>query len=280
MSTPNTSHSATGILERMSVYGITKLAQAGSPPSAVAGYAKGCQYTDLTTGLVYINNGSNTSCLFQQVLIANTTIGGGNATQIGIADAGSFTAQTTVEGALQEVYQNLFSATGGTIDIPLTNFRRVDSNGNVAGTSSANTSIAPGSLLASNSLPILEANGNGALSVRWATGDVNAIAQQIGIPADMDTTAAATIVLTAQGGATNAASFTATTSFNGQTATAQAGTGGANAAIQNVNITIPLANITNPSTTLNVRLTPGTHASDAFVLYGAQLRYKRKLLTA
>src|SRR5688572_31335604 len=55
----------------------------------------------------------------------------GLASGAAITDTGSFTDETEVNGALQEIYQHLLSPRGGCIPIPLSAFRVVSATGDV-----------------------------------------------------------------------------------------------------------------------------------------------------
>lgn len=275
MSAVQTPQSADGILERIPTVGTSRLCGLTIPVDGTAGYAPGClfiKYDGAAGANLYKNEGNETSCQFKAIPSGGST----GAAAVGIADAGGFTVQTTVEGALAEIYQNLFSNTGGTINMPLSVFREVDANGTVG-----NTAAGAGTLSA-DTTPVFGNTANHSFAVNWATGNADPIQAAFAVPSDMDTTANATLTLYAKGGATNAPSFGIITGFNDQ---AEAGSvtvaGGANTTIQALTHTITAANMpASGARFFNVRIIPNTHAADVFSLFEVKLEYKRKLLTS
>lgn len=252
------------------------------PSDGAAGYASGCLFmdTDASAGAqLFVNEGSATSADFNAIPTASST----GAADIGIADAGSFTAQTTVEAAIQEIYQSIIS-TQVVVPMRLDSFREVDGNKDVGNSS------APG-ILASNTTPTLEATTTTEhMTSRWVTGNVDQIAIGITLPEDIDDTADAYVDLYVQANTTDQApTFTVETSWlsaaaNGvgtagslvtDTATAVTSTG-----IQEITATIGSGDVPAGAVGLTLGLTPATHGTSEFTLYGARFRYKRKLLTS
>lgn len=194
-----------------------------------------------------------------------------------IADAGSFTAQTTVEGALQELYQHLFAVNGGSVPIALSSFREVNATGDV-GNIAAN-----GGVLASDTTPILlgKATTND-WAIQWAATEVDPIGVSFMLPADFDDAADAVLTLIVSSGATNAATMAVASSWNGGSeVTDSASDAGTLSATEHaITATIAAADIPAGANRVTFRITPPTHAADAINLTGARLDYKRKLLTA
>ncbi len=207
----------------------------------------------------------------------STTAGAG---LIGILDSGTFTAQTTVETALAELYQNLFT-TKGFIDIPLSSWREVSSAGAV-GDIAAN-----GGILASDTTPILGAEATSeAMAIKWAAANADIVQCAFSLPQDLDDTADATLdlwVLTdnAGGGGIEAATFSVLTSFNNASQATDAATDSVPATtVHKVTATIDAGDIPTGAAFVNIQLVPGTHANDPTHLLAARLNYKRKLLTS
>lgn len=269
MSATLTPHSGLNEIASLPGVGITIAAGQTVPTDGSAGYAYGCIFQHIdgsgVTDALYVNYGSSTSCDFDYVA---------NAAKVTIADAGAFTAQTTVEAALAELYQNLFSATGGCINLPLTAWREVDANGDVA------NAAANGGVLASDTTPILLADAAEAMCIQWASSNSDPLAIAVYLPDDMDRTADAILsIRVLSGGTTNAPSFTVETSWDGSAKVSDTATGTAVATIQTANATIAAADIPDTAVALTVGLTPGAHTTDAWSVYGVALKYKRKLMT-
>lgn len=197
-----------------------------------------------------------------------------------IADAGSFTAQTTVEAALQEMYQHLFSAVGGYIAIPLSAWREVDATGDVANIA------ANGGVLASDTTPVLDAVAtSNEQEILWATGNVDAIGVSIVLPRDFDDTADATIDLVVSSGTTNAATIVCASAWSAGAAGTEVSDSTSDTATKSatphtLSITIDKGDMPAGSRRATVRLTPPTHATDTISLYATGIAYKRKLLTS
>ena len=194
-----------------------------------------------------------------------------------IADAGSFTAQTTVEGALQELYQHLFSAKGGCVPIALSSFREVSATGDVG------NAAAIGGVLASDTAPILlgKATTND-WAIQWATGNADPIGVSFMLPADFDDTADATLDLVVSSGSTDAATMGIASSWDGGSeVTDSADDASTKSATEHViTATIAAADIPSAANRVTFRITPPTHGTNAINLTGARLNYKRKLLTS
>lgn len=207
------------------------------------------------------------------VVLPVTGLASGSA----ITDTGNFTSQTEVNGALQELYQHLYSANGGCIPIPLSSFREVSSTGDV-GDASAN-----GGVLASDTTPVLL--GRATLNdwvISWATGNVDPIGVSMALPNDFDDTADAYLDLEVSSGTTNAATIVVASSWGGgsEVSDSTSDTATKSATQHVIQVTIDKDDIPAGAACVTFRLTPPTHATDAILLHGARLKYKRKLLTS
>jgi hypothetical protein len=275
------------------------------PEDDSSGYATGCLFlhTNGAAGsVVYVNEGTNDNSDFNALETPETITAsqisivdaGGfttatnvesalaellesyPASKVTIADAGGFTATTDAESALAEIYQHLLSGSGGFIDLPLTCWREVNAAGSV-GNSTAN-----GGVLATDTTPVFAANGNEAMYIVWATGNVDAIAIAVTLPADFDGTSNCFVDLFVQSapGSTDAPSFTVETSWDGAAKVSDTATGTTSVSLHTATATIAAADIPDAPLTLTIGLTPGTHSTDVWILNGARLRHKRKLLTS
>ncbi len=259
---------ATGVTNRHRPFGETRRTGTTVPTDGTAGFAPGCEFINVSTGLVYRNNGTSTSCLFQSVA------GTSGAGTIGILDPGNYTTQTTVEGALQELYGTATASTG-TIDIPLTSLRLLQADGSVGNI------IQNGGLLANDTTPNLARNANGAFYLGFAASNVNKLAFVHAVPPDMDTTAGnLTYTITTKGSGT-ADTFGAniTICVDGGAPISAVGNGtGANTALQNSNVSfVASGNIANGAKTISGNLTPAAHGTDAILIFGLSVSYKKKL---
>lgn len=216
--------------------------------------------------------------------VLGSTAAGQGASAVGIADAGSFTAQTTVEGALQEIYQDLESAQR-IVPIPLAG--AILAAGTPMAAFANNASSNPGITLDNSKAVGLRWNNNASQTAVW----FNIIK-----PLDMDVTKGATfVVLASKSGATVGDATTFDVGCYEQTPGALedagsnlGGTTGAltgNATAKTVSrLTLAIAGSTfaAPPGSLSVSLKPtdGTLGTDDAVCNGFYLVYQRKLLTS
>ncbi len=198
-----------------------------------------------------------------------------DATGIPIVDAGTFTSQTTVEGALQEIYQDALTAQAAIL-IPIYGFREVTSGGDVG------NAAAIGGVLASDTTPIMRGDSNNSAEISWATGNADPIGFSTSLPPDLDDTAAVSLELEVASGTTNAATMAVATSWNGGSEVTDSADDSAtkSATPHTITATIAASDVPASAKRLTIRLTPPTHATDAISLYSARLLYKRKLLTS
>lgn len=207
------------------------------------------------------------------------------AATVSIADAGNFTSQTTVEGALQEVYQHV-ETIQALLPIPLTSFTKLD--GTPLAKFADSTATATAGINLANSK---------ALCLRW-NNNANpcAIATAIPIPPDLDGTANAVVHIAAsKSGATlgDAVTFTvgafnamvgathdADTDF-GSASTAMTGNAAAKT-VAELTCTLAAANVDEAPGTISLTVGPtaGTLGTDDVMVHGVWLEYKRKVLTS
>lgn len=199
------------------------------------------------------------------------------AATVSIADAGSFTAQTTVEAALQELYQNAISVQGF-IPLSLMQFRE-------AATMAVGNAAANGGVLASDTTPILQPiNGatDGCQELVWAASNNDAVITTVALPPDLDDTADLVLhTRTVSGGTTNAVGFTVDTWFNeGDTKVTDTSETNQTTSWAEKITTIAAADVPSGAQTITISLTPVAHTTDTMAMSAAWLEYKRKLLTS
>jgi predicted RecA/RadA family phage recombinase len=202
------------------------------------------------------------------------------ASSVGIADAGTFTAKTDVEEALQEIYQHLKSIQAF-MPIPLTSFRELAAGVfiNAAGN---------GGVLAIDTTPILTMIGDGdAMRIAWAAGNADQIAAQILLPPDIDLTADLVLhtLCSKDGNVNNAVHIDGEAYFGESDADCFPSVSAANLLVQaKGEYTANILAADLPALQANYNMTlvvmPEAHANDIVYLHGAWLEYKRKLLTA
>ncbi len=212
-----------------------------------------------------------------------TSAGAGD---IGILDAGLFTAATTVEGALQELYQNVETA-NASFSVPLTSFV-LAAGTPLAAYSAGNTGV-----------PGLNLVNSEAICIDWNNYPSNAgvtIWGQVALPSDLDDTKNVVVqCLTSKTGATagdtgkltfagfilsvgdlNNADVSFGADMAGMTAAATTGT------TAEQTYTIDAADVPVGARTLSFSLTPksGTLETDDILLHSVRIKYTRKLQTS
>jgi len=199
------------------------------------------------------------------------------AATVSIADAGGFTAEVTVEAALQEIYQDLLTAQGF-IPVSLHAVRETANFdvGNIA---------ANGGLLASDTTPILEGINDatdGCQRVNWAASNSDQITFQTPLPPDLDDAADVVVhIRAAMAGATNTPSITVDSFFNeGDTKVVDTIATITGTAYAEYTGTIAAADVPSGAQTLTVGLTPGAHTTDALYISAIWVEHKKKILTA
>lgn len=190
-----------------------------------------------------------------------------------LIDRNSSTALSS--STLQSMYAKQTSNYGH-VDIPLSCFREVDADGDVG------NAAAIGGVLTSDTTPIFEGSGTtNAQRINWATGNVDRIAASVTLPRDFDGTAACQIgVVFAGAGATNGFDATVVTNWNGGADVTDTLIDDASDTVHRIETTVAAADIPDSPMSVSVSLTPPAHATDAFYLYGAYVRYQKKLTEA
>ncbi len=203
--------------------------------------------------------------------IVEFTVISTTAATVSIADAGGFTSETTVEAALQEIYQDISTAQAF-IGIPLTTLMESDASNLVAALGPATT-------------PILDfANGDtdGAFRVAWVANDVDEVAFQVPLPPDF--TPGSDLVLhirAAMSDVNDTPVIDADTYFNeGDTKVSDAAAAITGTAFAEYTITIGNADIPAGAQTVSVELTPAAHANDALYVTAMWFEYTRTILTS
>ena len=210
-----------------------------------------------------------------RVLIGHRADAVSAAADVSIADAGTFTSTTDVEAALQELYQNALTVSGF-IPISLTTLREVNSSGDVG------NAAAIGGVLASDTTPILMADANESMEINWAASNSDIVAFDVSLPKDLDDTANVTVDLLVASGSTDAASFTILTSWNkgSQVTDTFDDSATKSATLHVITATIAAADVPASALSLSVQLVPPAHTTNAIILGGIRINYKRKILTA
>lgn len=206
-----------------------------------------------------------------QIEMVDFTIISTAAANISIADAGGFTATTTAEAALQEIYQDLLSAQHF-VGIPLATLLETDAS-NIVG------------YLGPATTPVLDmANGDtdSALTVTWASSDSTPLLIQIPLPPDFDPSADLVLhIRAAMGGVTDTPTIASDTYFNeGDTKVEDASAAITGTSYAEYTITVAAADIPAGAQTVSIELTPGAHTTDTLLITAAWLEYTRSILTS
>lgn len=204
------------------------------------------------------------------------------AGDVGILDAGNFTAQTTVEGALAEIYQAIKS---GKVLLPVPLPAAL-----VAGTPMAAFADNAGA-----SAPGISITDSKAFGIRWNNfATQTAVWTAVALPQDLDTSAPMVVhALASKTGATvgDATKFTVSMFAQVPAALDDAGAdlGGdttamvGNAVAKTVqNVTLSVAVPPTPPAVCSMSIKPkdGTLGTDDVILVGLWIEYKRKAITS
>lgn len=237
----------------------------------------------VTTTLAYIDIEPAVRAADVATHIADTT-GAHAATAISYADDDGHTSETDVDGALDEIYQNILTAQAVA---PVNLLGATELDGTLLAAFADGTSTTPG----------IDTLGNEAIGIRW-NNDANPdpIITNVVIPTDLDASADVVVhVLAAKTGATvgDATTFDVGAFFlNDATlydADADAGgttsamTGDATAkTLQEETVTIASADVAAAPGVISLTLQPtdGTLGTDDVIVVGMWLEYTRKALTA
>jgi hypothetical protein len=167
------------------------------------------------------------------------------------------------------VYHAFYS----TIPVSLFSFREATA-GDVPNTAAT----PPGGLLTADTTPALSGTGSTvSQQLSWAAGNVDQILTQISLPDDFDGRNPVIVELFGSSGATNAFSFTVTTSWDGGPNVVDTATGKASATNHVAEAIIDPADIPDGARTLSIALAPAAHATDAFTLVSARIKYAPKV---
>lgn len=204
------------------------------------------------------------------------------AANTSISDSGGYTSTSTVEAALQEIYQHI-ATSKGVVEVPMPNI----TNAGVALAAFTNAaSPTPGYCVTAK-----------GMGIRWNNhGTPTPVASKILVPPDMDAGSNATLnILAAKVGATvgDATKFTvqgfnndvgelydADSDFGGDT---DAMTGDATSkTVQHLTLTLANANLTAYPAAIELTMQPkdGTIGTDDVILLKAWVTYQRKILTS
>lgn len=224
----------------------------GTDTRGIAGYI-----TEVRNGLVYVHQNPSVAA---QIVIASS-----EASQLD-------TAQTEID-ALQADVANIQTDNGvGFIGIPLTSFREVTSAGDVGNIA------AIGGVLASDTAPILRGDAAETFEIFWATGNVDPISTQIVLPPDFDGAQNLTVDLWVRSGATDAATFTVETGWDGGALVSDSASdaGTKSATLHKITATVAAADIPNTARLLTLALTPtNAHATDGYAILGCAVNFSR-----
>jgi hypothetical protein len=196
----------------------------------------------------------------------------GSVTRLAGARFTGLTASGIAEVQLDGVGDRVEAATEqGVIPISLFDWREVDANTDVGNI------VANGGILASDTTPILRGNVAETLEISWAAANVDPIAVHLPLPLDFDGSADVTVQLWVNSGATNAATMTVETGWDGGALVSDSASDvGTNSATTHmITATIAAADIPDAASFATLILTPPTHATDAIQLLSARLIYQR-----
>jgi hypothetical protein len=199
------------------------------------------------------------------------------AATVSIADAGGFTSTTTVEAALQEIYQDLLSAQRF-LNIQLDNFKET-TNFDV-GAIAAN-----GGVLASDTTPVrdaINAATDGCQRLLWAASNNDQVTTQLALPPDLDVTADIVVHFRiVSGGTTDAVGFTVDSFFNeGDTKVVDTSGTNQTTTYAEVTATIAASDVPAGAQTLTIGLTPVAHTTDTLAMSACWIEYTRAILTS
>ena len=194
-----------------------------------------------------------------------------------IVDSGTFTSAATVEAALAEIYQDIFSIQQF-LPIPLNTLRETSNFavGNIA---------ANGGVLASDTTPILAPiNGatDGCQTLAWAPSNNDQVVFQTPLPPDIDLTKDIVVHCRLKSaGTTNAVGFTVDSFFDeGDTKVVDATTTNQTATWAEKIATIAAADLPATAQTLTIGLTPAAHTTDIMYCSAVWLEYRRAIRTS
>lgn len=193
------------------------------------------------------------------------------AATVSIADAGSHTSETTVEAALQEIYQDLLSIQH-CIPIPLMTLMESDATNVVDYLGKATTPI----------LDMKDGDTDSVMTVTWADADQDPIIMQAILPPGF--TPGSDLVLhirAAMQDTNDTPVLDIDTYFNeGDTKVSDASGAITGTAYAEYTATIANADIPAGAQTVTIELTPAAHANDEIYVTALWLEYERTILTS
>jgi len=159
--------------------------------------------------------------------------------------------------------------------LSLNDFFEVDSSGDVAAIAVASGN---GGNLAADTTPIKRGDSAESLELSWATGNVDPIQAQIGLPDDIDDGQDFYVDLDVNSGTTDAATMAVETGWNGGTLVVDSASDAAtkSATTHTITATVAAADVPASPKRLTLALTPPTHATNAIQLSRVGLRYYPK----
>lgn len=190
---------------------------------------------------------------------------------VSISDAGGFTSETTVEGALQEIYQHVLSIQQP-LPIPLESLFESDGTNLVARLGIATT-------------PAIDmANGDtdSSIEVTWAANNSDAVIFETPLPPGLDVAQDLLInIRAAMGGATDTPVISADTYFNeGDTKVEDDSAAITGTSFAEYTITVAAADIPSGAQKITCELTPGAHTTDTLIVSSIQIEWKSIILTS
>lgn len=182
------------------------------------------------------------------------------------------TAQTDIDAVEADVANLQTDAAVGFIGLSVYDFREVDANGDVSNIA------ANGGILASDTTPILRGNAAETAEISWATGNVDPISTQVVLPPDFKGSSNVTIDLWVYSGATDAATFTVETGWDGGALVSDSADDSAtkSGTLHKITATVAAADIPDTARLLTLALTPtNAHATNAYQLLGVGINFTR-----
>ena len=242
---------------------------------------------DAETGIAYHFDADSSASAADGVLVPDAGDGRWRVDEVASGDAGGFTAATTHEAQLQEIYQDLKTSK---LIVPVRLFGGILAAGTPMAAFADNASSNPGVTLANSKALGLRWNNNATQTAVWA--------EPIEIPYEADVSADATLrILCSKVGATvgDATTFTITAFAGtvGQLHDADADFGGTSSAItgdaatktiQQSTLTLAAANLAALAApaflSLSIKPSDGTLGTDDVIVHAVFIEFKRKLRTS
>ena len=204
------------------------------------------------------------------VEVVEQTVISTTAATISIADAGTHTAETDVEGALQEIYQHILSVQSF-IPVLLASLLETDGTNIVARLGVGTTP----------KLDMASGDSDSGLVVNWVASNSDAVLFQVPLPPDLDVAKDLVVHFRAKsGGATDTPTIASDAYFNEGDTKVEDVSSALGAAYAENTITIAAGDIPAGAQTLTVELTPGAHTTDTVVLSALWIEHSKLILTS